>query len=915
MNLCEPTGLSARIKWALSELTSLDFVPAPAIPTLKLHPIPAGPGFWAGLARHLVEAAPDLYRVRVLVPTFVHIGHLRQALAEQLGPSFIPPEIRTLSDWLAALPPGDEPTPAAPGERLMELYAQLREQGWLKKLFEARRNADLLPLARTLLSLSDELTSELLPTALDQAEDVQDRWRAALHELSPQSAVLLSHESELVWNLWHAQRDARDPGLVRHARLQRLATLADRPLFWCSPCQPSALEQAFLNAHALRHPVTLYQIDWSGRAVPAVWQRCWSELCDDDAASACAHEPVLQVHASRSLEHEAQSAASTVIAWLQQGLQKILIVPQDRVVARRVRALLERAQVVVSDETGWKLSTTRAAAVLASWFDLVASNGRPQALLDFIKSPFLFENPESEARQRLVIEQALVNGPLPTQWADVRACVAHQPEAKRLVEVMWREAERFGGRKTVVDWAQMTLNAFNALGMLSAMQDDVAGSQVISMVESLAAECEAIEHVFSLAEWRALLNLQLEQAEFLAPRLDQRVRMVPLNGVPLRQFDAAILVGADAAHLPSPPPDTLFFSNAVRRELGLLTREARARQQLRDFACLLLSCPRVIVSWRMQIDGEVNLPSPWIQRLELALRRESGQLTGDVLQQHEVHTTTLPLHEQLLRMPSPSAPALLPSQLSASSYNSLVACPYQFFANRLLRLRRSDAFSEQPEKRDYGQWLHQILQRYHETIAGQPTPTEQRAVLLENLSEQVFEAVLKQQPAALGYAVRWKKYQSAYLQWANDREAGGWHFAYGEQERKVTLELSGTQLSLTGRLDRVDRHQDGRLAVIDYKTSDKSALRKKLQGFEDHQLAFYGLLLSPAPAEAAYVAIDTDKPEYLAAEPYDDWRETLAQRLRHDLDAIHQGEPLPASGISRSCMHCDARGLCRKGAW
>ena len=155
----------------------------------------------------------------------------------------------------------------------------------------------------------------------------------------------------------------------------------------------------------------------------------------------------------------------------------------------------------------------------------------------------------------------------------------------------------------------------------------------------------------------------------------------------------------------------------------------------------------------MQIDGEVNLPSPWIQRLELALRRESGQLTGDVLQQHEVHTTTLPLHEQLLRMPSPSAPALLPSQLSASSYNSLVACPYQFFAERMLRLTIPDELSEQPGKRDYGQWVHAILQHYHETLSLKAIPVDERAELLEKISDDLFSDVLQKQPAALGYAV------------------------------------------------------------------------------------------------------------------------------------------------------------------
>jgi len=207
------------------------------------------------------------------------------------------------------------------------------------------------------------------------------------------------------------------------------------------------------------------------------------------------------------------------------------------------------------------------------------------------------------------------------------------------------------------------------------------------------------------------------------------------------------------------------------------------------------------------------------------------------------------------------------------------------------------------------------LQQYHETVAEQHTPLEQRAGVLEKISDDVFDIVLKQQPAALGFAMRWKKFWPAYLAWANQREAEGWHFIEGEQEKQVTMALSDTTVKLVGRLDRVDRHQDGRLAVIDYKTSNKGTLKKKLSGFEDHQLAFYGLLCEIKPAEAAYMAVDSDKPEYLIAEPYEDWCERLAARLREDINNIRRGAPLPAFGVSDSCAQCEAGGLCRKGAW
>jgi len=733
----------------------------------------------------------------VMVPTFVHVGLLREALACQLGPSFIPPQACTPGAWLQQqMPDPAQPGPASDSERLMYLYAQLRELGWLKKLFAARRNTDLLPLAKTLLALSDELTASLLPAALAMPDEMADRWRAALSQLSRQAAAMLSDEAQLVWSIWHGQRDVRDPGVARYAQMMRAAGSAREPLVWIAPVEPDAFEAAFLNAYAGQQPLQVVRLDWSLATLPATLALCWPELVDSSlaigrkAGAVCEAPPSLALHAARGLEDEAQCAAQTIINWLQEGKSQIAIVPQDRVVARRLRALLERAQVVVADETGWKLSTTRAAAVLAAWLELVASNAQTAALLEFLKSPFLFEQEDERSVQLMAIERALIQGNVAGGWHVVAFALAGQPLAKARLDAMAREAARCSGRKTIVEWVGLTRENFDALGMLEPMQADGAGKQVLAMLALLGAECVALSETFSLAEWRALINLQLEQTVFIAPRLDQRVVMLPLNGSPLRQFDAVMMVGCDTDHLPSQPTETLFFANAVRRELGLATRESRQQQQLRDFCALLLNCPTVVLSWQAQRDGEENPVSVWVQRLQLTLARAGAPAPLP----HAVSLPLQTLNEDVPLPPQPSAACLLPARLSASGYNSLVACPYQFFATRMLGLSALEPLSELPQKRDYGDWLHQILHQYHEAVRDQSTPLAGRAALLEAISGQIFARELEKNPAALGYQARWNKMMPVYLEWANSHEAEGWQFAFGERWMKKDLAWEGGAL-------------------------------------------------------------------------------------------------------------------------
>jgi len=634
---------------------------------------------------------------------------------------------------------------------------------------------------------------------------------------------------------------------------------------------------------------------------------------DDGARVAPQPLPALSVTAAGSMEDEAVCGARTVLAWLREGCSHIAIIAQDRVVARRIRALLERAEVMVTDETGWKLSTTRAAASLAAWFDLVATRAGTPALLDLLKSPFVLMGHADKPALVLEAELALRAANVAGGWDAVRMALRGVPAAHAVALQMQQLAQRFSGRKTLSEWVRLTDATMCELEMRSALEADAAGIQVVRMLDQLDAESALVAASFSFSEWRALVGLQMEAMPFIAPAVDDRVLMLPLAAARLRSFDAVLMVGADARHLPSAQNETLFFANAVRRELGLHTRESRQRQQLRDFTGLLQANPTVVLSWQAQRDGEPNPASVWIERLALSQARAGlGELRS-----HQVEVTPRQLRATPPAQPRPSAPDLLPERLSTSGYNSFIACPYQFFASRMLGLAGLDEFTDMPEKRDYGDWLHQVLHAYHSALLADAVAAEQRETLLRQCTEQVFGEALARNTAAIAYYARWQKALPAYLAWANEREEQGWQFVLGERRFERTLEWAGGSILLHGRIDRIDCNADGERAVLDYKTRDAASLRSKLKDGEDHQLAFYGLLSDQPVASASYVALEPTRNKAGDAEAprYAESQQALLAHIQASMQAIADGAPLPANGIETVCRYCEVRGLCRKGAW
>ena len=883
--------------------------------------IPPGPRFWPAVAEALCDPArfpgiasrgPDLSALRVVVPGVAHVQPLRRALMDLQPGAFLPPRIGTLSSWLSLHAPA--PAGNSDSARMMALYAELRQHGWLKKLFSAQRNTDLLPLAQTLIALFDELSAALLPQMHAAPDAAEARWQAALECLSPPARNLLSDEAQLVWTLWKSQLDASDPNALRLAALRALADTASGPLVWIGVHEPDGLQREFLRVYGERRPVLPILPDWRPAALAPAVAGAWPEIVEGEVAQPAGELPcTLTLYQAHSMEDEARAGAQTVLDWLKQGCESVAIIAQDRVVARRMRALLERAQVYVADETGWKLSTTRSAAALVALLEAAATRGETVALLDLLKSPFAFAADPERAERVMEIEHALRRENVLGGWESALTALRAHPQAQAIVKTVADQATLLSGRKTLARWSATTLRALDALGMRSALEADHAGRQVMTLLELLAPDGEDAAHAFSFNEWRAFLGLQLESTPFVPATVERRVVMLQLAGAPLRCFDAVLMVGADADHLPSQPGETLFFASAVRRELGLATREQRQCTQLREFAELLSANPRVVLSWQAHRNGEPNAPSVWLQRLELA-RAQAGLPS---LPPHRFALAQRALEPALPAMPAPRAPHLLPAALSASAYNSLVACPYQFFAARMLRLAGLDELSDMPEKHDYGEWLHQILTTYHETVRDSGTPLSERAGLLAAISEKVFGEALKKSGAALAWYARWQKAMPAYLDWANEREAQGWRFVQGETWHEVRLEWQGGQVTLRGRIDRIDENADGERAVLDYKTKSASALRARLKEGEDQQLAFYGLLSEHPAQHAMYVALEAygGKTGDAAATDFEQWQARLRAQLQDTLAAIAAGAPLPASGIEKVCAWCDMRGLCRKGAW
>ena len=660
--------------------------------------------------------------------------------------------------------------------------------------------------------------------------------------------------------------------------------------------------------------------------VPGLWINTDEGIVDStDEATDNATERNHSVALCENFEDEAQRATAAVICHLNQGRWPVALIAQDRALIRRMRALLDRQAIPVRDETGWKLSTTRAAASVHSLLSCAlleaAHETSTDAWLDCLKAAHagvgvvdaaLVDELERTWR-RFGVKQAR-HGELDALSPAARDLLRHSLNAVALL------TER--PARALAAWLDSLRSALQHIGLWSALQSDEAGLRVLDSLQllpeqslqSVAFHTDAVS-LQAFTEW---VDHSLESATFIPSSLpDAAVVITPLAQAALRPFAAVVFPGADSKHLGVPVAANGLLSDADALALGVPTREEK-RVSLQHAFAQICKQPELTFLRRVDDDGDPLSISPLLAQWTLKLARAGTALPAAGDARMAVEHAPAPVSR-----PLPQAPSLLPKRLSASACEALRACPYRFFALRMLRLQAVDELETELQKRDYGTWLHAVLHQFH-LQRSEAVCAEDEAYALHQAAELAAENMALDEAEFLPYRASFSRFVPRYVAWLHERDAQGAQWLDGERKFSA-LPPSWNGVSMEGVIDRVDSLQlnaGGTVTqLIDYKTGQAAALRAAVHQGEDTQLPYYAALMaaqSEAVGEIAASYLFLDESERIVELSLPEVQlsaDVLVQGLGRELQRIRESAPLPALGEGRSCDFCEARGLCRKDDW
>jgi ATP-dependent helicase/nuclease subunit B len=937
------------------------------------------------------DQLPDLSNVHILLSSNNAVATFRSELlnqASQLGYSaLLGPHIISLDNWA-------NQQSVVPLSILSEHARELLLVGALQEFPDIYKHSNPWVLAESLMELFDELTLAHLELPKDIDSFKQQIVKA--YGATEKVKATLEKEALLVHSLWYAMHQQLSALNCIDRTAASILNLSnsiehlpgDHKFYYCGIDRPTPSEKKWRERLLARNQLTLithnpldFNSDASSdayiRFLDQVYNTSKSSFYDrtDQAKKLFRESPIntkLRIFATEGSEYEALGIDIQTRRWLLEGKNNIGIVTENRKLARRVRALLERANIKVSDDAGWALSTTSAATVVERWLETIEQDFHYLPFLDFLKSPFVLANNDDYLKTVYQLEKHIVvdeNTPndiaqflhhiklrqtkledekIPANYADMeQLLVAINTAAQPLLKLNKDNKEHHAS-----EFIDALLESMVALNIVDAFREDAAGIQLLSEINELNLGAILVPTKMTWVAFRSWLGRTLERFNFKPDPQSSPVKITTLANSEYFNFDACIIAGAERQFLPHNSKVSPFFNDAVRETLNVTTQSDRLSLNYFLFRRLLVSVktdnsgkPNILITRRAIDNGEEIIASPWIEVLQAFHQQCYGSdltdtelplLVADTACQ--VILDDAPLPSPVEENPSIAVPqSLIPKTISASGYQQLINCPYQFFASRCLELAPAETVKEALQKLDYGNHIHRCLEAFHGNVKDLPGPfgkkitdknKNEALALLNEISLTVFSSDIDDNFQHRGWLKRWQQTIPLYIEWQMQQEQ-----QYTPVGHEVTIEKTAVaeNVFIRGRIDRIDKHEKG-IAVLDYK-SGKMPKAKEISSGEAVQLPFYLMLLIAEndPKFAQYLTADNDFVSAFYVDLYDTNKVSakseisnpelleIVDKNKHRLIAVveqlRQGHQAPAWGNVDVCKYCEMNVLCRKQAW
>lgn len=746
----------------------------------------------------------------------------------------------------------------------------------------------------------------------------------------PQGAVVLpGFDGEMPEQVWETLRDdvtnseamqGEDHPQFRFARLMHSLGIPARNVVpWTSTAPPSTARNALVSLAMRPAPVTDQWLT-DGPKLPPLRTATQS----------------LTLLEAPSPRDEARAIAMRLRQAAEDGVTAALITP-DRMLTRRVSAMLDRWNILPDDSAGTPAQLTAPGRLLRHIAQLNVNGPTAEALLTILKHPLCHSG--AERGQHLLwtaeLELFIRSTGVPYPSLDQFSSWKQADEAKDWLQ--WMDAHLLqpsvSGVSPLTSHIDHHLTHAEALCAGSASDDASelwakATGQTCRKAFDALIENAGYSGSMTVRDYADLVDGILRSEE-VRDRDAPHPRILIWGTIEARVMgaDLVILGGLNEQTWPGTPPADPWLNRRMRQQVGLLLPERRIGLAAHDFQ-QAIGANEVWLTRAVRSDDAETVPSRWLNRLTNlldGLRKDQGKEALEEMRARGDMWLKLgkalerSIDAPLAPRPSPVPPVMSrPTKLSVTNIEKLIRDPYSIYASKILHLRALHPIQHAPSPMHRGTLIHEVFEKFVSNTAKNP-----ELITVPQL--------LKTAKDVLDASVPWP---TDRIQWRIRIEKIANWFVANERSRRLTarpvlfeetgaMDFADPPFRVTAKADRIDIDKRGEALVYDYKTG--TAPTEGQQMLFDVQLLVTAAMICEGSfkgidprgvADARYISLSGDGKEIPAPLQECPPDRTITMLLKL-IDAYRNPE---MGYTARNKMHKDTFGsdydqLSRFGEW
>lgn len=279
------------------------------------------------------------------------------------------------------------------------------------------------------------------------------------------------------------------------------------------------------------------------------------------------------------------------------------------------------------------------------------------------------------------------------------------------------------------------------------------------------------------------------------------ITVASANETTIINFDLLIYTNFIEDSYPRPVITNPWLNNQIINELGLDTWNARFGNSFFDFYLNLHNREVVITRPIKTSNSALSMQSSFLLKLK--------HLIGNKLKCSYYNDNFYSIPYSLEEFASSSN---FPDRLSATDIETLVRAPYNFYAKKILGLKKENDVEESPKLSEFGNFFHKIVELYTKNygLSNSASLTQYAKTILS--AECIFPEHAKK-----FWYYKIEALEQEFIEF--DRERRSWaNQVFSEVKGEMELSLAGKNLTIVAIADRIELLPNNKIIILDYKT-------------------------------------------------------------------------------------------------